>query len=262
MALHDGVEAMCVAGCLTARVQVVSRCADPGGIAVHASAPYRMLVGTSPPQAAMDAGATSKTGVLFVCLGNICRSPTAEAMFRAVVERAGVVGSSCGARCITRQSRHSACCPPPNSHLHGATHNSPQRCSCWQADEFVIDSCGTGGGAGDWYKPGGRRCAILAQSPAPLSFARARQGARWARRMAGSGAESVPHVLRLHSCSYHEGDASDERMAAAAARRGVKLTSRSRPLRPEDLSKFDYIIGGFAPPSAPAAPPLLAQGIL
>jgi protein-tyrosine phosphatase len=28
--------------------------------------------------------------VLFVCLGNICRSPTAEGVFRAVVERAGL----------------------------------------------------------------------------------------------------------------------------------------------------------------------------
>lgn len=28
--------------------------------------------------------------VLFVCLGNICRSPTAEGVFRALVERAGL----------------------------------------------------------------------------------------------------------------------------------------------------------------------------
>ncbi|HTP83323.1 MAG TPA: low molecular weight protein-tyrosine-phosphatase [Alphaproteobacteria bacterium] len=30
------------------------------------------------------------TRVLFVCTGNICRSPTAEGVFRAVVERAGL----------------------------------------------------------------------------------------------------------------------------------------------------------------------------
>ncbi len=30
--------------------------------------------------------------VLFVCLGNICRSPTAEGVFRAQVERAGMSG--------------------------------------------------------------------------------------------------------------------------------------------------------------------------
>ena len=29
-------------------------------------------------------------GVLFVCLGNICRSPTAEGVFRAAAERAGM----------------------------------------------------------------------------------------------------------------------------------------------------------------------------
>ena len=40
--------------------------------------------------------AIGKTGgddtikVLFVCLGNICRSPTAEAVFRSIVEKAGL----------------------------------------------------------------------------------------------------------------------------------------------------------------------------
>jgi len=28
-----------------------------------------------------------RIGVLFVCMGNICRSPTAEGVFRAVAER-------------------------------------------------------------------------------------------------------------------------------------------------------------------------------
>jgi len=31
-------------------------------------------------------------GVLFVCMGNICRSPTAEAVFRRLCEHAGLVG--------------------------------------------------------------------------------------------------------------------------------------------------------------------------
>lgn len=34
--------------------------------------------------------AARTTSVLFVCTGNICRSPTAEAVFRALVERAGL----------------------------------------------------------------------------------------------------------------------------------------------------------------------------
>lgn len=35
-------------------------------------------------------GKNIKTSVLFVCMGNICRSPTAEAVFRARVEAAGL----------------------------------------------------------------------------------------------------------------------------------------------------------------------------
>lgn len=42
--------------------------------------------------------------------------------------------------------------------------------------------------------------------------------------------------------SYHEGGPADERMTAAAAKRGVKLTSRSRPLQPQDLRRFQYIL--------------------
>lgn len=43
--------------------------------------------------------------------------------------------------------------------------------------------------------------------------------------------------------SYHEGDAFDPRMTQAASKRGVLLTSRSRPLASADLAAFDYIIG-------------------
>lgn len=34
-----------------------------------------------------------KTAILFVCMGNICRSPTAEGVFRARAERAGMAGA-------------------------------------------------------------------------------------------------------------------------------------------------------------------------
>eukprot|EP00667_Euglena_gracilis_P016430 EG_transcript_17183 len=98
-----------------------------------------------------------QTRVLFVCLGNICRSPSAEAVFKTVVDRDGL------------------------------------------SDKFEIDSCGTGGGSANWYKPTG--------------------------------------------FSYHEGECADSRMQKAAAERGIRLTSRSRPLRPQDLEHFDYIIG-------------------
>jgi protein-tyrosine phosphatase len=33
-----------------------------------------------------------KVSVLFVCMGNICRSPTAEGVFRRIVEQAGLAG--------------------------------------------------------------------------------------------------------------------------------------------------------------------------
>ena len=35
----------------------------------------------------------SKTSILFVCMGNICRSPTAEGVFRARAERAGLAAA-------------------------------------------------------------------------------------------------------------------------------------------------------------------------
>jgi len=35
-------------------------------------------------------GATDRFGVLFVCMGNICRSPAGEAVFRHLAERAGL----------------------------------------------------------------------------------------------------------------------------------------------------------------------------
>ena len=37
-------------------------------------------------------GAEAAVAVLFVCLGNICRSPTAEGVFRAALSRAGIAG--------------------------------------------------------------------------------------------------------------------------------------------------------------------------
>lgn len=83
-------------------------------------------------------------GVLFVCLGNICRSPSAEAVFRDVVEKRKL------------------------------------------DSQFNIDSAGTIG--------------------------------------------------------YHEGSPADPRMKAAALKRGVKLTSISRPIRPSDFEEFDLIL--------------------
>ncbi|KAH0477388.1 MAG: uncharacterized protein KVP18_003611 [Porospora cf. gigantea A] len=92
--------------------------------------------------------------VLFLCLGNICRSPAAEAVF---------------SKLLTEKDRH----------------------------DVEIDSCGTGGGNPRWYQPG--------------------------------------------QFSFHEGDQADPRMRQAAKKRDIAITSRSRPLAPEDR-RFDYIV--------------------
>lgn len=70
--------------------------------------------------------------ILFVCLGNICRSPLAEGVFRAVITEAG------------------------------------------RADEFEIDSAGTGG----WHvgsRPDPRSTAIAARHGIDISGQRARK---------------------------------------------------------------------------------------
>ena len=40
----------------------------------------------------MAAGGSAQVRLLFVCLGNICRSPTAEGVFRHLVEKEGLAG--------------------------------------------------------------------------------------------------------------------------------------------------------------------------
>lgn len=105
-----------------------------------------------PPRAGRSS--TAPPSVLFLCLGNICRSPAAEGVFAKLVADRGL--------------------------------------------PVKVDSCGTGGGAAGWYKAGG--------------------------------------------FSYHEGDPADPRMSAAAAARGIKLTSRSRPLTPQDLVTFSRVV--------------------
>ena len=45
------------------------------------------------------------------------------------------------------------------------------------------------------------------------------------------------------TCGKRAGEDADARMTAAARKRGVILTSQSRPLRPADLERFDFIVG-------------------
>ncbi|KAK7262192.1 hypothetical protein RJT34_29754 [Clitoria ternatea] len=87
---------------------------------------------------------TKPFSVLFVCLGNICRSPAAEGVFTDLVKKKGFDSN------------------------------------------FKIDSAGT--------------------------------------------------------INYHEGNEADPRMRAASKRRGIQITSISRPIKPSDFIDFDLIL--------------------
>lgn len=116
--------------------------------------PPRAVPTMRPPRASSSNSQPPAPSVLFLCLGNICRSPAAEGVFTKLVQDRGL--------------------------------------------PIKVDSCGTGGGSRDWFREGG--------------------------------------------FSYHEGEPADSRMQAVAAARGIKLTSRSRPLTPQDLMTFDRVI--------------------
>ena len=92
----------------------------------------------------MNPAPPDPTRVLFVCLGNICRSPAAEGVFLAHLAARGL------------------------------------------GHRIEVDSAGTGG--------------------------------------------------------WHAGDLPDPRMRAAAARRGLALTSRARQVRRDDFARFDLIV--------------------
>lgn len=103
----------------------------------------------SPIQASMASSTVTEDtnkpfSVLFVCLGNICRSPAAEGVFTDLVKKRGF------------------------------------------DSKFIIDSAGTIG--------------------------------------------------------YHEGNEADSRMRAASKRRGIQITSISRPIKPSDFVEFDLIL--------------------
>lgn len=56
---------------------------------------------------------------------------------------------------------------------------------------------------------------------------------------------NLRHLIRVDSAGtagYHVGKPADSRMLAAAAQRGLELTSRSRLAVPADLKQFDLIV--------------------
>ncbi|KAK4358604.1 hypothetical protein RND71_020833 [Anisodus tanguticus] len=66
------------------------------------------------------------------------------------------------------------------------------------------------------------------------------------------GLDSKFKIDSAGTIGYHEGNDADPRMRAAAKRRGIAITSISRPIRPCDFKDFDLILamdeqnkGGF-----------------
>lgn len=50
------------------------------------------------------------------------------------------------------------------------------------------------------------------------------------------------YVDSAEASAYHQGAKADRRMMAAAKKRGIDLTSISRPFEYEDFQEFDYIV--------------------
>lgn len=133
------------------------------------------------------ASAGGPTRVLFVCLGNICRSPSAEAVMQHVVEKRGL------------------------------------------AAQYVIDSCGTGGGSDDWYMDGGFSYHV--GDPADPRM-------RAAAEERGITLRSRSRPLKVRNVS----------MGGRPSHRGWSSGAQGRhrcgplPLQPSDLGEFDHIL--------------------
>ena len=56
------------------------------------------------------------------------------------------------------------------------------------------------------------------------------------------GLESQVEIDSAGTIGYHTGHGADDRMHAAAKKRGYDLTSRSRKITPRDLQSFDLVI--------------------
>ncbi|XP_057484134.1 uncharacterized protein LOC130770646 [Actinidia eriantha] len=56
------------------------------------------------------------------------------------------------------------------------------------------------------------------------------------------GLDSKFKIDSAGTINYHEGNEADPRMRAASKRRGIKITSLSRPIRPSDFRDFDLIL--------------------
>ncbi|KAL5710706.1 protein-tyrosine-phosphatase [Ranunculus cassubicifolius] len=56
------------------------------------------------------------------------------------------------------------------------------------------------------------------------------------------GLQSNFKIDSAGTIGYHEGNPADSRMRAASKRRGIEITSISRPIKPSDFRDFDVIL--------------------
>lgn len=56
------------------------------------------------------------------------------------------------------------------------------------------------------------------------------------------GFDSKFRIDSAGTIGYHEGNEADPRMRAASKRRGIQITSISRPIKPSDFVEFDLIL--------------------
>ncbi|XVF69129.1 hypothetical protein PTKIN_Ptkin11bG0055900 [Pterospermum kingtungense] len=56
------------------------------------------------------------------------------------------------------------------------------------------------------------------------------------------GLDSKFNIDSAGTINYHEGNLADPRMRATSKRRGIEITSISRPIRPSDFRDFDLIL--------------------
>ncbi|KAM7258950.1 hypothetical protein ACFE04_014691 [Oxalis oulophora] len=57
-----------------------------------------------------------------------------------------------------------------------------------------------------------------------------------------NGLQSKFKIDSAGTINYHEGNLADPRMRAASKKRGIEITSLSRPIRPSDFIEFDLIL--------------------
>lgn len=183
---------------------------------------------------AADVG--KKTRVLMVCLGNICRSPSAEAVFKSGegVRQGGREGRSQGAP-TCRGAATLLALKPSHAHISST--------QWWSGRAWRTSLRSTAAARGE-APPTGTAPAASGACFIGGTSARARLGVAAAPPAAlplppHTSWSHLPSLLPslLLPCSYHEGDPADSRMTTTAAARGVTLTSRSRPLTPADLAE-------------------------